>query len=308
MSRLSCDVVKDLIPSYIDNICSQDSRQIVEEHISSCEDCKNIMELMIKTEFVSHKSDTKQIDYMKKVKTHYKNKNILSFSLLNIFIIVGMFIAIMGYQFIQLEVYFIIFPILILSSYFILSDQMNQSKINKWEIVLSGIGIILLCYSMLISLYFIKNLAGINICGLQSREIGPFLHRQYFVIAIMQMAMYVGRIVVKLKKESTYGIGLIIHLLGCCIVCGLNSLLYNMGDVESYISVVYQLFGILLLECIVVSIIIFLIGIFRKGNKKNDMIPPSTLEVPYHKPVLYCTDIFSSLYFPNINLNCWIIT
>lgn len=264
MSRISCDVVKDLIPSYSDDICSQDSRQIVEEHILSCEDCKNLTELMQKTDLVSHKADTEQIDYMKKVKRHYNNKNILSFCLLNFFIIVGMFIAIMGYQFIQLEVYFVVLPILILSGYFILSDQLNQSKINKWEIVLSSIGIVMIVYSMLISLYFIKNMDGINIFGLQPNEIGPFLHVRYIVIVIIQTAMYIGRIVRKLKKESTYGIGLTIHLLGCCIVCGLNSLLYNMDSTESYISVVYQFFGILLLECIVVSVIIFLISKFRK--------------------------------------------
>ncbi len=255
--------MKDLIPSYIDTICSQDSRQIVEEHISNCENCRNLLELMQKTELVSHKADTKQIDYMKKVIKHYNNKNILSFCLLNIFIIVGMFIGVMGGRFIQLKVYYVVFPVLVISGYFILTDQMAQRKISKWGIILSGIGVALLCYSVFINQYFIINIDN-NIFGLKPYDIGSFLHRQYIAIAIIQTAMYVGRIVMKLKNESTYGIGLTIHLLGCCIVCGFTNLLYNMDTVDTYISISFQFWGILLLECIVVSIIIFLISIYRK--------------------------------------------
>ena len=46
MSKVSCDVVKDLIPLYIDDICSQESKQIVEEHIKECDSCKALYESM----------------------------------------------------------------------------------------------------------------------------------------------------------------------------------------------------------------------------------------------------------------------
>ncbi|MCL1819273.1 MAG: zf-HC2 domain-containing protein [Oscillospiraceae bacterium] len=37
----SCELVKDLLPLYHDGVCSEHSRQIIEEHISECEKCKN---------------------------------------------------------------------------------------------------------------------------------------------------------------------------------------------------------------------------------------------------------------------------
>jgi hypothetical protein len=51
--KITCDVVKDIIPLYVENMCSEDSRNIVEEHISKCEDCKNYLDEMKKMNTIS---------------------------------------------------------------------------------------------------------------------------------------------------------------------------------------------------------------------------------------------------------------
>jgi hypothetical protein len=38
----NCNIVRDLLPSYIDNLCSQDSIHFIEEHMRSCEKCKEV--------------------------------------------------------------------------------------------------------------------------------------------------------------------------------------------------------------------------------------------------------------------------
>lgn len=40
MSKLACDVVRDLLPLYHDEVCSEASRQMIEEHLSTCKDCR----------------------------------------------------------------------------------------------------------------------------------------------------------------------------------------------------------------------------------------------------------------------------
>ena len=37
--KLSCDIVQDLLPLYEDNLCSQATREAVEEHLGECETC-----------------------------------------------------------------------------------------------------------------------------------------------------------------------------------------------------------------------------------------------------------------------------
>lgn len=41
--KLPCDVVQDLLPLYVDGVCSADSRQLVEAHLAECDDCRRVL-------------------------------------------------------------------------------------------------------------------------------------------------------------------------------------------------------------------------------------------------------------------------
>ncbi len=40
MNKLSCGIIKDLLPLYVDNVCSEESKTIIEEHIADCPICE----------------------------------------------------------------------------------------------------------------------------------------------------------------------------------------------------------------------------------------------------------------------------
>lgn len=40
---ISCDLVQDILPLYHDGVCSEDSKRIVEEHLSECDECKAVL-------------------------------------------------------------------------------------------------------------------------------------------------------------------------------------------------------------------------------------------------------------------------
>ena len=42
MSKISCDIIQDMLPLYYDEVCSADSRKMIEEHLQECEKCSNI--------------------------------------------------------------------------------------------------------------------------------------------------------------------------------------------------------------------------------------------------------------------------
>ncbi len=42
----SCEIVRDLLPLYIDEACSEGSRTMVEEHLKSCRECKEEYRMM----------------------------------------------------------------------------------------------------------------------------------------------------------------------------------------------------------------------------------------------------------------------
>lgn len=44
--KISCEIIQDLLPIYHDGICSNKSRQMVEEHLSECESCREELRAM----------------------------------------------------------------------------------------------------------------------------------------------------------------------------------------------------------------------------------------------------------------------
>lgn len=45
---IKCEIVKDLIMMYVDDVCSEESRQAVEEHMESCPECREYYEVLKK--------------------------------------------------------------------------------------------------------------------------------------------------------------------------------------------------------------------------------------------------------------------
>mgnify|MGYP003489666057 CR=1 FL=1 len=54
-----CDITKDLMPLHIDRLCSETSSTFVEQHLSSCQQCKQVYEQML-TELNLEQIETKE--------------------------------------------------------------------------------------------------------------------------------------------------------------------------------------------------------------------------------------------------------
>ena len=44
--KLSCDIIRDLLPLYAEELASGDSQEAVREHLDGCEDCRRTYEKM----------------------------------------------------------------------------------------------------------------------------------------------------------------------------------------------------------------------------------------------------------------------
>lgn len=42
--KVTCEIIEDLLPLYVDNVCSVQSRQAVEQHLQECEKCRSAFE------------------------------------------------------------------------------------------------------------------------------------------------------------------------------------------------------------------------------------------------------------------------
>lgn len=94
--KYECDIVKDLMPLYIDDLLSENSIIFVEEHINSCESCKDYYEklsseIKIPVSKESRFSDLKPIEYLKENLSKKIIKKVLA-TLLVIGLCVGSFL------------------------------------------------------------------------------------------------------------------------------------------------------------------------------------------------------------------------
>lgn len=72
-----CAIVRDLLFSYSDGVLSMTSKKLVEEHLTTCESCRKILEEIKQDE--EKKSQIKEIDYLKFVKKKMNKKNVALF-------------------------------------------------------------------------------------------------------------------------------------------------------------------------------------------------------------------------------------
>lgn len=67
MQNQSCNIISDLMPLYVDGVCTKETCEFIEEHISQCETCKNVFENM-KTDLTIMNIEEENIEESKVIK------------------------------------------------------------------------------------------------------------------------------------------------------------------------------------------------------------------------------------------------
>lgn len=62
MDKVNCDIIQDILPLYVDDVCSQASKQMIDVHLENCSFCKEkVQELQkdtISTQLTKEKNET----------------------------------------------------------------------------------------------------------------------------------------------------------------------------------------------------------------------------------------------------------
>lgn len=73
--KITCDIINDLLPSYVDGVCSEDSCKLVEEHLHDCARCSQKLKYMknpIKCPEIQTTEKNRKSVYQNKTKKSYK--------------------------------------------------------------------------------------------------------------------------------------------------------------------------------------------------------------------------------------------
>lgn len=68
--NMKCEIIRDLLPLYIDNICSKESRILIEDHLHDCTECHKLFEELTKNIEVENNEDDE-------INVHIQEKDLL---------------------------------------------------------------------------------------------------------------------------------------------------------------------------------------------------------------------------------------
>ena len=76
--KIPCEVIRDLLPSYVDGLTSETTDGLIEEHLENCAPCKKVLEAMqTPAERLPDMEETAEIDFLKKTKRKTRRTVIL---------------------------------------------------------------------------------------------------------------------------------------------------------------------------------------------------------------------------------------
>ena len=160
MSKLKCSIVEDLMPLYIEDLLSEETKKEIELHLDECEDCKEVYDELKEDEYEELKTDT--LDSIK----NYLNK--IKYILIIFSMAVSVGISILGNGFLSTIPWIIIIPFvlgllykentLIIATALIFNILFNIVLQSAYAIIFDSIYILLCTGAGLFLAISIKNL------------------------------------------------------------------------------------------------------------------------------------------------------
>ena len=97
MNNISCDVIQDLMPVYIEHMCSTESRKLVEAHMAECEGCRQVFRAYTDETIVREVSRTEAHAEGKENEFHQILKNVENKVIKRVAVIAVIIVSFAGY-------------------------------------------------------------------------------------------------------------------------------------------------------------------------------------------------------------------
>ena len=80
--KCSCEIIKDLLPLYVDHVCSDESIELIDQHLLECEKCKSYMNSLresqdVETAAYDEEKESRKVKMMLRMKKKILFRNIL---------------------------------------------------------------------------------------------------------------------------------------------------------------------------------------------------------------------------------------
>lgn len=74
MKKINCNIITDVLPLYVDDVVSDETKEMVEEHLKDCEECNKEFKLIKQEVYIPAESEVSAIKNFKK---KWRNKKLI---------------------------------------------------------------------------------------------------------------------------------------------------------------------------------------------------------------------------------------
>lgn len=237
MEKINCDIIQDLIPSYLDGICSEATRRCVEEHTRTCEKCRQTITDCRNNTLSGKKLDEKALDGLKKVRNMMRFQKFVSLFTLLLMIFLGVRLYVIRKNIFSYSVCLIIF---VLSMFInILSGMLDTRKRSpeKAELLSGAAAFALDIYLAVIILYSIKRFAdGSPLFGWAPEQYGPFLMSQSILSFVIQLALFLYHFICIVQQDKNCSWLLCLDMTGIFLALEYAQLFGSMDTFDGFLS------------------------------------------------------------------------
>lgn len=98
MRETKCTIIEDFLPLYIEEVVSQDTKEMIEEHLQHCEKCQKEYETMKRNLYIPAENKAPIIQKINKKWRNKKMKISIISVLTTAFILFGVYAYVFGYE------------------------------------------------------------------------------------------------------------------------------------------------------------------------------------------------------------------
>lgn len=236
MEKMNCDIIKDLIPSYVDEVCSKATKECVEAHLEECGECRLVAARLRNNALSGEKLEQKGLDGLKKIKRNLDFHRVVNYGILLLLVFYGIELFIAkhtGYVIFNrpwvLETICII--VILVSGL----GRREQQSPGRRAYLCGAASFVMSVYPILLfQLFSMKLKPDVDtIFGIELSKTGPFLNMQMAVLFTAQIAFFLYNLGCIIKQKQNCSWLLCLNITGIFLMVNYDLWLYYMDSYET---------------------------------------------------------------------------
>lgn len=236
MEKMNCEIIRDLIPSYVDGICSEATKRCVEEHIAACDGCRQMLAAYKANVLSGEKLERKGLDGLKKIRKKMKLQNIVCYLVLIFLIYCGIEVFIANHtNYAMFNNTTLLLVICILANLLASLGYKAKNSPEKTQYLLGVASLILDLYFAFLFFYSAVSMASGSerLFGMELLNVGPFLERQLTIAFVAQLAFFGCNLWAIIRQDRNCGWLLNLNITGIFLMINYDIWLKQMDSFET---------------------------------------------------------------------------